>query len=309
MAGEVKLKTQPLIPLEYCTPERAARLFNCETEDIFHWASVGAITIYAQFPDFKYSGGEECFVGDIYINDDLVSYEEYHELELMYDGETIYKKIPLGMGGPINIRPKSLSTNQGFFAFGASMWLQNPGDGYCERTVHLSGFWEVDSESISQMLLPAKGQDDYWYLRATYVVDDMVAEPKTGIGLCSVNVDNMSSRLRVMREDLLKLQRHLSSGEPMGKKTREPWTVLNEHRSHPTAERHSAIREKIYAVAIYAREQWPDECLTATAWAATIDDHAHQLFELGDGQKSPSQDQMARMLGKAMNEGKPYKKN
>lgn len=36
----------PLLPLEYCRPERAAKLLNCEIEDLYHWAANGAIKIY-----------------------------------------------------------------------------------------------------------------------------------------------------------------------------------------------------------------------------------------------------------------------
>jgi len=33
----------PLLPLEYCTIDRASRLLDCEVSDIVHWAKIGAI--------------------------------------------------------------------------------------------------------------------------------------------------------------------------------------------------------------------------------------------------------------------------
>jgi len=35
----------PLLPLEYCSIERAARLLECEADDIWHWAEIGAVTL------------------------------------------------------------------------------------------------------------------------------------------------------------------------------------------------------------------------------------------------------------------------
>ncbi|WP_155601785.1 hypothetical protein [Aeromonas salmonicida] len=39
------------IPLEYCTPARAARLLGCELEDIYHWYEIGAINIYIKLDE------------------------------------------------------------------------------------------------------------------------------------------------------------------------------------------------------------------------------------------------------------------
>jgi hypothetical protein len=47
-----KKEIPPLLPLEYCTVERAARLIGCEVEDIYHWQKVGAIRFYAQLEKF-----------------------------------------------------------------------------------------------------------------------------------------------------------------------------------------------------------------------------------------------------------------
>ncbi|WP_116473822.1 hypothetical protein [Zobellella maritima] len=35
----------PLLPLEYCRIDRAARMLECEVEDIIHWGSIGAIRL------------------------------------------------------------------------------------------------------------------------------------------------------------------------------------------------------------------------------------------------------------------------
>lgn len=45
------LAIRPLLPLEFCTIERAARLLDCEVGDIMHWARLGCVTIYINFDD------------------------------------------------------------------------------------------------------------------------------------------------------------------------------------------------------------------------------------------------------------------
>lgn len=34
-----------LLPLEYCSLDRAARLLGCEVQDLLHWGSIGAIKL------------------------------------------------------------------------------------------------------------------------------------------------------------------------------------------------------------------------------------------------------------------------
>ncbi|HGF3677451.1 TPA: hypothetical protein ACF4EV_002168 [Vibrio parahaemolyticus] len=40
---------QPLLPLEYCSVNRAARLLGCEVGDILHWMEINAINAYFRF--------------------------------------------------------------------------------------------------------------------------------------------------------------------------------------------------------------------------------------------------------------------
>lgn len=45
MAPEITSFIPPLLPLEYCTIDRAARMLQCEESDIHHWAGVAAIRL------------------------------------------------------------------------------------------------------------------------------------------------------------------------------------------------------------------------------------------------------------------------
>lgn len=44
----------PLLPLEYCRIDRAARMLGCEVEDIIHWGSVGSIDLCCFLEDVRF---------------------------------------------------------------------------------------------------------------------------------------------------------------------------------------------------------------------------------------------------------------
>lgn len=67
------MPNEAMIPLEYCTPSRAARLLGCEVEDIFHFYEIGAIKIYLKLDeDGEWPYGGEGFVcNDIFIDEPI----------------------------------------------------------------------------------------------------------------------------------------------------------------------------------------------------------------------------------------------
>ncbi len=42
-------RTSPVLPRDYCTIERAARMLSCEAEDILQWGAEGAIPLMVNF--------------------------------------------------------------------------------------------------------------------------------------------------------------------------------------------------------------------------------------------------------------------
>lgn len=59
-----------LLPLEYCTIERAAKLLGCEVEDIYHWQQIGAIEFYCHYDGMARLNVEQNITDD---DGDLVS--------------------------------------------------------------------------------------------------------------------------------------------------------------------------------------------------------------------------------------------
>lgn len=76
------MTNERFIPLEYCTPSRAARLLGCELEDIFHWYEIGAIKLFLKLDeDGEWPFGGSGFVcNDIYFDNDVLG-------KICYQGE------------------------------------------------------------------------------------------------------------------------------------------------------------------------------------------------------------------------------
>lgn len=294
MANETELKTSPLIPLEYCSPERAARLLGCEVEDIFHWAAIGAIELYAIFDQYQVE----------FTNSNIVPDSNNIHISQALTDKAI-EPIDLGLG------LKVLSYGPQDFKYGAKIDIYKKKRGSIYDGVFLSGLWLISQFNISKVKYTTSLEDELnWDLSAIYLGRASQEEP-LHISLWNVAIDDMGERIRVVRDDLLTIRDHMLSGQPMVKNTSAPLSEkkpipATEHAPHPTAESHALKREQVYAAAIHARELWPDDCKTATAWAETLANHSFKLF--GEDHPPLSQETMARMLGKAIREGVPRRK-
>lgn len=284
-------KTKPIIPhllpLEYCSPERAAKLLGCEIDDIFHWVATGAIELLAEFNYYKIDTEHA----------ELINDTEFHESFSNEHG------VNYSFYGPREHGEKNYSPCIHRF---------EPDDKSKVPEVFISGLWHLDYEIDSLTHVQSRlKEDSRCNLTALFEEYNKDVDFIPMLTLYDVLVSAMPDRLRIMRDDLLKMQESIISGEVMKVKTRKPFSEKKKSSTndstHPTAERMATVREVVWAAAIYAREQWPNGCNTATDWASTIVDHSHKLF---GADKAPlSHDTMTRMLSKAMNEGTPYKKS
>ncbi|MGL5308004.1 MAG: hypothetical protein ACRC9Y_18060 [Aeromonas veronii] len=298
----------PLIPLEYCTIDRAATLLGCEVEDILHWSVIGAVNLQAIFHKGKgfYEFGSIHIEGEVNITISAgEQYERKNALEYddlrsdMYIGKYIYINNPYNFSG-IEERWIDSEASVGLFIPPMDQGFSSPT--YAKKCAELSGFFGVFIREEDSTLISSREN-----LKSITIA---VCCNGGFFSLELLNPGDIYPLLRVTHNELLKMQRHINSGALFGSEElsiKQHADFVAESAKH--SNRHELKREQIYAAAIRAREQWPEECLNATAWAATIDNHSHHLFDLKEGEKSPSQEMMARMLSKAMNKGVPYKKS
>lgn len=173
----------PLLPLEYCRPERAAELLRCQVEDLFHWAAIGAIRVYVMAQKADYDG---------WLPTLIVPSQDF-------DASTLRLGASFTFAPDDSELTNSTSTFQGF-------------DGYASSAM-LSGFWAINRwhfEKWEEDRSLCDGIEDEYTLHAHYSDEE---SPVTAMGVSFPGVIN---HLWLMRDDLLRLHRHISAGTPFG---------------------------------------------------------------------------------------------
>lgn len=193
----------PLLPLEYCSIERAARMLECEKEDILHWFEVGAINLYLKV-DMQDPG--------VLVLNQL----EYQEL--------------------LKIGKKTENySHTGSYRFGLSDLfisedINNAGfndDLYYLNVSYLQGLWLVDFSDLEHAL--STGKD-------TFSIFGLIADTENNIDATnlidrrtvyfSVDLDEETefkfSQLQVARRDLEKLYSVITTGESLPNRINTP---------------------------------------------------------------------------------------
>lgn len=272
-----------LLPLEYCRPERAAKLLKCEVEDLYHWAAIGAINIYTMAQKSERAA-------KLYLRaSDLVRSREQPS-GLMYGAYF------------------SVITVEG------DLYREPQEDLWCYEDAEISGFWSLRRRHFVQWEQTGKlveEEDNVIDLSTSYSDKDA-----TSVIWASVTFPNVMEHLWLMREDLVTLQQHIRSGKPLPAKCSNddiPIAPNEIKRPHPNAERYASTREKRLVAALHVRNRWPDECLgpdkclSYVAWADAIWNHSHELF--GEDYAPLSRDTLERLLSAAEGRNEVYKRS
>jgi hypothetical protein len=298
--------TNPLIPLEYCRIDRAARLLGhgVEVEDILHWCSLeaieGAVWLSA-VPALVF------FVR----NRELVS-DAKQSLNLLYS-------LPSHDNNDPTPEPPV------FIGCNATLTIPIHHAKRAQQAGHLktitataSGLWSLDKSIFEGLLIKRKTYLSEWsllpagfYSGIERDYENILIEPKDN----ESPID--SSQIWILKRDLDLLKKHIESGDPIPKNafllTARPSNKTQ--IPHPVAEHHAANRERVLAAAIYAEHNpaWLDEPHhTAEAWASKVINHEGSIFDAPVGQsgKSPlSLRKVAELLSEAMKNGKIRKKS
>lgn len=193
----------PLLPLEYCSIERAARMLECETEDILHWFEVGAINLYLKV-DMQDPG--------VLVLNQL----DYRELVKIGEKTENY-------------------SHSGSYRFGLSDLfisedINNAGfndDLYYLNVSYLLGLWLVDFSDLEPAL--STGKD-------TFSIFGLIADTENNIDATnlidrrtpyfSVDLDEETEfkfrQLQVARRDLERLYTAITTGESLPNRINTP---------------------------------------------------------------------------------------
>lgn len=211
-----------LIPLEYCTPERAARLLGCEVEDLFHWVEMGVVNLYAEFNGhisnsdlrqikarrvhcFGIIPGVKIFLGKVLdrtppektiITESLFSSKNAGDyiIESSFDSTEAYRRHGfLDDSDELN-SPRFNKLLNKYITFTPNK--MNGADIH-----HIEGFWRI--RGISNYRFNGYHDDGLEW--------DIENSVSWMYSMCinSLNVTNMSERFRFKREDLISLHKHI----------------------------------------------------------------------------------------------------
>ena len=299
----------PLLPLEYCRPERAAKLLNCEIEDLFHWAAVGAIKIYVNAAKAR-------------------------------DGiKTIGTPIPEGIPPEFVIEPDDL---EGEFKFGANFSRARVGmhcqkyelsnEGYCNFKVSgLSGFWAIapvhfwlwereggipESDEYSLTLLSS-----FDFSSSAYFTDKPDIDITVEVG---ASFPSLTDNLWLMREDLEKLHQHIHTGQPfpistdnrrrdamkraLGLEPLQPSLAIETQQPSPVAVSWDNARAGIFASVLHLlAKQYPDICKTKGLLAEDAFKHAEGIRKK-EGGHPLTLDGAQSLIDQAIKDGSVHKR-
>lgn len=286
-------KRKILKQLEYCRLDRAAELLGCDVSDLIHFGATERVAIYLYLKD-----NPTALVSFPKITDAFPQHQDLCE-------KGIFKF--------------DLNTSMRPFGFGI---IESDDDGNIiafesepEFKAELYGLWQLPPYILADIDNDMLPDIEDLLIRVSAVTSDgdlAYADLKEWSYRPTVH-DCYLKNIDLMRLDdcftdtgntkpLLRISKSFSELEAQSRPPKES-------KPNGVAERHAVNRELILAAAIHAKIKWPDECgNTAKEWAATILNHEHILFsETNDGKAILADQQIERILGSAMNYGRPHK--
>jgi hypothetical protein len=180
---------KPLLPLEYCTIERAAKLLECETDDLWHWEEIGAIKFWTHLNHSEDSG--------FYV---LVGERDFHSF-MQLEEATLNKYHHFHF---LDFGLSRLLIDDEYFD---EMYLKNSGF-LVEGSV--SGLWIVDTSSFNEAFSNDE-QHAFSYFTSSNKLGFEIRIGFPAAGGKAININD----LLIVREDLEKLYNSITTGEPL----------------------------------------------------------------------------------------------
>lgn len=266
---------------EYYSVKRAAELLECRVEDLFCWASVGSIKIYA---NFESGNGIVRFFGDGVEkeNRDLTRFlEEDFESSLLLKNE--YSNHPVISDG--------LS-----YVYHNENYVVDNEDDVPDKSYpcRFSGLWALPFSFFGVGLL-------YDFQPALY---DLWSSVNSKM-FVSFKMDEQIhfdavELLYVVKSDFILIKN--SKNEELPNYCNGGVQKPNSEGGIPTTnpgvrDYHAAKREEVLRAALYMKANFPDKCSNYSEWANAINDHAHKFWS--DGNPPLSVKSISELLGRA----------
>lgn len=204
----------PLLPLEYCRIDRAARMLRCEVGDIVHWGAVGAVKLCVQVDLMPC-----CLEAVIRLTDDpfgkpadslVLTDAEGSRLEAI----TSLLEQPLKLGGYSIFHPNHMREGDG----NGLVPFPNGSVGFRHHG-RASGLWEASSQSAADMEKHGVWQQQqHGRFTRSLMLRPVNLERDSVLAQLSIYDDREkleANELWILRPDLERLHYSMATGEPL----------------------------------------------------------------------------------------------
>ncbi|MDW1973565.1 hypothetical protein [Vibrio sp. Vb1980] len=235
--------------LKYCSISRAAKILQCEKEDIEHYLNLGTINCCIEM------NGEFC-----------------HSKVIFGSNVSDNKKAEL-----LEKACADIGTELSF----ADIFDTDVTSRYGSVSAHLGGIWKLSylADAEGALLKAVTIESDVNLVKSTSWDSDTVFF--WGFHLEKVNKGN----LRILSSDLLELYYLLyvditeSNNLNNNSVLRDNMAVVEarpekKDKTHGNAVNNAIKRQEILEFAIFVKHKWPEQCEDCTKWANTIDQKA-----------------------------------
>lgn len=194
-------ESTPLLPLEYCRIDRAARLLGCEEEDILHWGATAKISLRIH--------ADHVPLGTPPDNEEVTS-----KKTVIYTGEKRLEVASvLRAGGVFKISKYASASFDSLRCEGESEALFSVG-----RAI-LTGLWRVPHQTIEKIYHGTSGYTfpvyEHYCRRGSCQLEGVRTFTGFGYGCEQQDFARARNNLIVMSDDLALLYKHISSRQPI----------------------------------------------------------------------------------------------
>lgn len=194
-------KDTPLLPLEYCRIDRAARLLGCEEVDILHWGATAKISLRIH--------ADHMPIGTPPYNG-----EETSKKAILYTGEKRLEVVSVFRGGGVfKISKYASASFDSLRCEGASEEL------FIVGCAILKGLWRVPHQTIENIYHGTSGFTfpvyEHYCRVGSRQLDGVRTFTGLGYGCEQQDFARARNNLIVMSDDLALLYKHIASGQPI----------------------------------------------------------------------------------------------
>ncbi|MFH0257040.1 hypothetical protein ACGRL8_08310 [Vibrio rumoiensis] len=275
-----------LLPLEYCTIERAAKMLRCEVEDIQHWIDINAITAYAIFNgERSYQGILTTSAAQELSKDETLRLPEPFKLTgvantITLDDGSKLQSLPFSFNGVIN------ELNEPFYGVPTGFWQLISAKSFTDENTTGYSFCPQSFE------LSESGQLNY--LKSTTFLLHLE--------------DEQLPELYILQKDLKRLYEAIYENKPLKNtlndaekaqeqlKNNQQAKAAKEHHKTKNAEQLRAeIIDFASDIFLADKNSVKPEITSAAKWVEKVNDQALKRWD--DGEPPLSNDRMTRTLG------------